>query len=73
MSKVSDYYVYKKNNSYLLTTNEREAVFSINENSNYYPDFSEKEKAIYPVLSLDNTLNVISGSGTKNNPYVLGR
>lgn len=73
ISKVSDYYIGNKTNSYLLTTNDLEAVFTINENGSYYLDFPTKEKNIYPVLALDANININSGTGTKNNPYVLSR
>jgi len=73
ISKVSDYYIANKINSYLLTTNDLQAIYSINENSNYYITLPNEIKAIYPVLNLDRTLNIISGDGTINNPYVFGR
>lgn len=73
IAKVSDYYISKKTNSYLLTTNDLQAIYSINDTSNYYLDFTSKEKEIYPVLKLDRTLTVQSGDGTKNNPYILSR
>lgn len=73
ISKVSDYYIGNKTNSYLLTMNDLEAVFTINENGNYYLDFPTKEKNVYPVLAIDINVNIKSGNGTKNNPYVLGR
>lgn len=73
ISKISDYYVSKKTDTYLLTTNDRQAIYTINKNASYYLDFPTDEKVIYPVLALDINLKVNSGDGTKNNPYILSR
>lgn len=72
LNKVGDYYINNKN-TYLLTTNEIQSVYSVNENSNYYLTFTNEQKKIYPVLSLDASLKIKSGNGTINNPYKLSR
>ncbi|MBE6149233.1 MAG: hypothetical protein E7170_00735 [Firmicutes bacterium] len=73
INKIGDYYIYDKNNTYLLNYNESQSIYSINDNSNYYLTFPNELKNIYPVLKLDINLKIIKGDGTKSNPYELSR
>lgn len=73
ISNVGDYYISNKTNSYLLTNNELNSIYSINDNSNYYLTLPSSIKKIYPVLTLDSNLKIDKGSGTYNDPYILTR
>ena len=73
INKIGDYYIYNKNNSYLLNANELQTIYSINDNYNYYLTFPNEQKSIYPVLKLDINLKIVKGNGTKLNPYELSR
>ncbi len=73
ISKVSDYYINNDNNGYLITPDDVEMVYTINEDGNYYLNLPSIELNIYPVIHLDNTLNITDGEGTEFNPYILSR
>ncbi len=73
LPKVSEYYIQNNLNSYLITPNTVETVYTINENGNYYLVFPSNEKNIYPVINFDINLKITSGNGTIKSPYELGR
>ena len=73
LPKIAEYYGYKNLNSYLITPNVMETVYTINDLGNYYLVKPTKELNIYPVINFDINLNITTGSGTIDNPYELSR
>ncbi len=73
LPKITEYYIQNNINSYLITPNLIETVYTINEMGNYYLVKPTNELNIYPVLNFDVELSVIDGEGTINSPYELSR
>ena len=73
LPKISEYYTQTYLDSYLITPNIIETVYTINENGNYYLVKPTNEKNIYPIINLDKNLTIVSGNGTEYNPYELSR
>ena len=73
LPKISEYYTQNYFDSYLITPNTFETIYTINENGNYYLVKPTNEKNIYPVINLDKNLNISTGKGTINEPYELSR
>ena len=73
LPKVGEYYIQDNLNSYLITPNTFETVYSINENGNYYLVIPTNEKNIYPIINFDLNLKITEGNGMRNNPYEVSR
>ena len=71
--KIAEYYIQNNINSYLITPNVIETVYTLNESGNYYLVKPTTEKNIYPIINFDINLLVTNGNGTINNPYELSR
>lgn len=72
LPKIAEYYNQNNLDSYLITSNVIETVYTINENGNYYLVNPSKELNIYPIINLDINLKV-SGNGSIDSPYELSR
>ena len=72
--KIGDYFITEKTNSYLITPdiNDTNMIYTINDKNALYLQSINEELNIYPSFTLKNNLNVISGNGLKNNPYIIG-
>ena len=75
MYKIGDFFITDYNNFYTLTSSETASniVYVVNQNNKLYADFITSEYKIRPILSLDASIFVLEGNGTKNNPYEIGR
>lgn len=71
--KIGDYFITDIKNSYLLTpnTNDNE-IYTINNKNALYIQNIQTKLNIYPAFTLKNNLNIKSGDGTLNNPYIIG-
>lgn len=69
--KIGDYFITDVLNSYLLTRSGS-YVYTINSNGDLSLSSPTKALDIYPVLTLKSDLNVGSGLGYIDNPYVVG-
>lgn len=70
LPKIAEYFNTKAYDSYLITPNIIETVYTMNENGNYYLVRPGNYKKIYPVLNFNKTLK-LTGTGTLNDPYNL--
>ena len=73
LPKIAEYYNSNNLNSYLITPNIIETIYTINENGIYYLVKPTTEKNIYPVINFDISLKITNGNGTIENPYELSR
>ena len=73
LPRVSEYYIQNNLDSYLITPNVIETVYTINENGNYYLVNPSSEKNIYPVVNFDINLKITAGNGKIDSPYELSR
>lgn len=73
LPKIADYYIKNNTNSYLITPNIIETIYTINEIGNYYLVKPTTERNIYPIINFDINLNIEKGNGTIENPYELSR
>lgn len=71
--KIADYYIDQDISSFLITNDGFEMIYTINEDGNYYLNLTNIEAYLYPIINLDKTLKISSGSGMINDPYVLTR
>lgn len=76
LPQVGDLYINTYNNtltSLAITDHMNNILYIINENNSLYTSkINEKEK-IRPVINLDGNLIALSGEGTKESPYIIGR
>lgn len=72
LPKIADYFISENLDSYLITPNVIDTIYTLSENGNYYLVDPSSKKLIYPILAFLGDLNV-SGEGTINNPYVLSK
>ena len=72
--KIGDFFISDDNDIYTLTPSNysSKVVYTI-KNNRFFIDFVTSEYKIKPVLSLDGTIFILKGDGTKNNPYEIGR
>lgn len=56
-----------------LNDNMNNTIFVVNEDNKIFGDNITSKYKIRPLLYLDSNLNIISGSGTKDNQYVVGK
>ena len=72
--KIGDYFITEKTNSYLLTPdiNDSNSIYTINDKNALYIQNINQKLNIYPSFTLKNNLNIISGNGLKDNPYIIG-
>ncbi len=73
LPKIGEYYNFSNLNSYLITPNTIETVYTINDMGNYYLVKPTTEKNIYPILNFDINLLIVNGNGTMEKPFELGR
>lgn len=69
--KIGDYFINSIPNSYLITPSNNE-IYIINNKKMLYINKINEKLDIYPVFTLNNELTIKSGSGYKNNPYIIG-
>ncbi len=69
LPKVGDYFISNKINSFLITPNTIDTIYTISETGNYYLILPSAEKEIYPVVNIDKALKITVGTGTNSNPY----
>lgn len=76
LPQVGDLYINTYNNtltSLAIKDHMNNILYIINENNSLYTSkINEKEK-IRPVINLDGNLIALSGEGTKESPYIIGR
>lgn len=72
--KVGDFYINDYQNYYLLNRNNIEdlTVYKVVEGNKLYADLINTGAFVRPALVLRGDVIVISGDGTKNNPYIIG-
>ena len=70
LPKIAEYFNTNAKDSYLITPNLIETVYTINGDGNYYLVKPTNYKYIYPVFNFDKNLK-LTGMGTINDPYVL--
>lgn len=73
ISKIGDYYLTNDLNSFLLTANGSEMIYTINNVGNYYLNLPTISATVFPILNLDLSLKIESGLGTMSDPYLLSR
>lgn len=66
ISEYEDYFLAARTSTYEGT------IYHVTENSKVYADLLSNEYKIRPVISLNPTLVITSGSGTKEEPYIIG-
>lgn len=69
--KIGDYFINSIPNSYLITPNNKD-IYIINDKKTLYTNKTNEKLDIYPVFTLNKNLIIKSGSGYKNNPYIVG-
>ena len=71
---MGDYFITDIKNTYLITPdiNNTNMIYTINDKNALYLQSINEELNIYPSFTLKNNLNVTSGNGLKNNPYIIG-
>ena len=69
--KVGDYFVDSVSNSFLLTKS-LDKIYSIDENKSLFIAEVTSKLDVYPSFVLRNNLEITSGTGTSDNPYVVG-
>jgi len=72
--KVGDLYVNEYSNTFILTRpyGASNLIYSINDKGNYFINFTTSKLKVRPALYLKGDLNVLSGDGSKDNPYEIG-
>ncbi len=73
LPKIAEYYSQNNLNSYLITPNTIDTVYTINDDGYYYLVAPSNELNIYPVVNFDIELNIVAGNGTIGSPYELSR
>ncbi len=73
LPKIAEYYGHNNLNSYLITPNTIDTVYTITDDGYYYLVTPTNELNIYPVVNFDIELNITNGNGTINSPYELSR
>ena len=58
-------------NTYTLTRSDDELIYTLGSGKLYSSDPTE-ELSIYPAIYIDKNINIVSGSGTFNDPYEIG-
>lgn len=61
---------YATKKMWLSNFNEQKGYY-VYEDGNIYVDIVTEDKNIYPVLTLKETINIVSGSGLKDDPYII--
>ena len=69
--KIGDYFINSIPNSYLITPNNKD-IYIINDKKTLYTNKTNEKLDIFPVFTLNKNLIIKSGSGYKNNPYIVG-
>jgi len=72
--KIGDYFITNIKNTYLITPdiNNTNSIYTINDKNALYLQSINEKLNIYPSFTLKNNLNIVSGNGLKNNPYIIG-
>lgn len=70
---ISDLFAYELNDTYLLTssTSNDFSIYTVNNHAPYENTIETPHK-IRPVINMKTNISIVSGSGTKNDPYLLG-
>lgn len=68
---LNDYYLNDYREYFLLngTSKLENTIYTISESERIYADLIDKKMKIVPVVYLKKDINILSGTGTKNNPY----
>src|SRR5574344_585351 len=64
---INDYQDY-----FLLTETNNDTIYKVNYYGLLYLDFKDSKRKVRTVININNKLNILSGEGTKNRPYVVG-
>ena len=73
MLQVGDLFVEDVPNVFLLNgSGDEEMIYTITEQGSLYLDEIKTKKQIRPVLNMFPTVAVLSGTGTEQDPYVVG-
>lgn len=54
------------------TNKEEDTIFTVQEHGKLYADMITEELKVRPAIVLNGALNIVSGSGTEKDPFVLG-
>lgn len=68
----SDLFVNDIDSYFTITGYDDDMVLSVNKNGSFDITEITEKKGIRPAISITNKIKIISGSGTKNDPYVVG-
>lgn len=74
-NKIGDFFITDYENIFTLNyyPHDNKTIYVINKNKKLYIDYYSSKHNIKPVLKLANDLFIVSGNGTKTNPYEVGR
>ena len=71
---VSDLFISEYENTWLNTysNTSQKLVYTTSKESSLFADLEKSENYVRPVIALKSDLIIASGTGTKDNPYILG-